>query len=522
MTSQLQQVALTYLTRRWLWLVAGIAGVGFGPLAALSFFGPSSRRLDGSEALAVVGVATALVAFVVATQAKWQFCNPRARLLPGFSSPHIATLLALVVAGCGLYPLTLVLAGHWSLLGVPACSITLAASIIWGLHRPHWIAFVTGMASFLSLITPVGIDFWIKADHARLYAPAHLAILVAGWGAIAYWIHRLKVVREEDADYAIPIQAQQGAATRIERTQASRALGQQLARGSRQARVSDRWHDRLANMHATTIAGRKRLLRYGFTPSPLWINALWLPASFFSMMLLVTQFGVTKNADPATNLQTIWMMVLMPALMAGGMLPLRRPRMAQEFLLPMRRADYLNGILATIAINALILWFTSLAALLGMIAVIMPDRMFLGFVAAVTALSTGVHVYAFGVLCSIARMTSGGARLAASMIVVIPAMVALMLSTHNLPRPAVSPAQIEQRVQEEYHTTYEKYEKSEAVFSPEVKAAALNDRRESIRQRLVGPTPQAYVPWLLAGVLTIAGLAAFLDGRKRWLNLELG
>jgi hypothetical protein len=272
-------------------------------------------------------------------------------------------------------------------------------------------------------------------------------------------------------------------------------------------------------MHATTIAARKRLLRYGFTPTPLWINALWLPASFFAMMLLVTQFGITKNADPATNLQTIWMMVLMPALMAGGMLPLRRPRMAQELLFPLGRADYLNGIFATIAFNALILWFTSLAALLGLIAVVMPDRIFFGFVAAVTALSTGVHVYAFGVLYSIARKTSGAARLAASMVVVIPAMFALMLSTHNLPRPVVSQAQIEERVQEEFHATYAK---SASDYSPETKAHLMSNLRESMQRQFGGPPPQAYVPWLFAGVLTVAGLAAFLDGRKRWLNLELG
>jgi hypothetical protein len=518
MTSQLQQVALTYITRRGLWLVAGIAFLGFGPMVAFTF-APNLQRGDASKAIPIVGIAAALVAFVVATQAKWQFCNPRARLYPGFSSPHIAPLLALVVVGCGFYPLALVRALHWSLLGVPACSITLAASITWGLHRPHWLTVVTGMATFLSLITPVGIDFWVEAGHARLYAPAHLAILVVGWGAIAYWIHRLKVVREEDADYAIPIQAQQGASTRMERTQASRALGQQFARGTRGARVSDRWHDRLANIHATTIAARKRLLRYGFTPTPLWINAIWVPASFFAMMLLISKFGIGKNADPATSLQTIWMMVLMPSLMAGGMLPLRRPRMAQELLLPMRRVDYLNGILAAVATNALILCFASVAALLGMIAVIVPDRIFFAFVAAVIALSAGVHVYAFGILSSIARNTSGVARLAASMIVVLPAMFALMLSTHNLPRSGVSPAQIEQRVQEEFHTIYAK---SAADDSPETKAHLMSSLRESMQRQLGGPPPQAYVPWVLAGVLTVAGLAAFLDGRKRWLNLELG
>jgi hypothetical protein len=154
-----------------------------------------------------------------------------------------------------------------------------------------------------------------------------------------------------------------------------------------------------------------------------------------------------------------------------------------------------------------------------MIAVIMPDRMFLGFVAAVTVLSTGVHVYAFGVLYSIARKTSGGARLAASMIVVLPAMFALMLSAHNLPRPVVSPVQIEQRVQEEFDTIYAK---SAADYSPETKALLISNLRERMQRQFGGPPPQAYVPWLLASVLTVAGLAAFLDGRKRWLNLELG
>jgi hypothetical protein len=209
----------------------------------------------------------------------------------------------------------------------------------------------------------------------------------------------------------------------------------------------------------------------------------------------------------------------MPALMAGGMLPLRRPRMAQELLFPMRRADYLNGLLATTATNALILWFTSLAALLGMIAVIMPDRMFLGFVAAVTALSTGVHVYAFGVLSSIARKTSGGMRLVASMIVVLPAMVALMLSTHNLTRPTLSPADRERLVQQQFADIYSDVDPN---IDPKSRDSLIASVRRNVERRLNGPPPRTYVPWLLAAVLTVAGLAAFLDGRKRWLNLELG
>jgi hypothetical protein len=57
---------------------------------------------------------------------------------------------------------------------------------------------------------------------------------------------------------------------------------------------------------------------------------------------------------------------------------------------------------------------------------------------------------------------------------------------------------------------------------PEMKQKVLELAREIVSHRIDGPSGNPYVPWACAGVLTIAGVAAFLDARKRWLTLELG
>ena len=146
------------------------------------------------------------------------------------------------------------------------------------------------------------------------------------------------------------------------------------------------------------------------------------------------------------------------------------------------------------------------------------SRFFAAYLAAITALSLGVQIYAFGAFVGIARKNSGSVRLVGAFIVAIPAMIALAIGAHNLPRPIVTAAERERLVSEQYAETYSN---TDAHITQDVRDQLLQSVRENFARR-GGPPSYPYVTWVLAGVLTAAGLATFLHGRRRWLELDLG
>ena len=139
-------------------------------------------------------------------------------------------------------------------------------------------------------------------------------------------------------------------------------------------------------------------------------------------------------------------------------------------------------------------------------------------VVALTALSISVQIYAFGVLVNVARKDSGAVRIAASVVVVLPAMIALMTSLPNLPRPAPSAAERERLVQLQYA---EIYGNTDANIDHQTRERLVASVRRNVGRQLDRPG-RSSVPWIAAATLTTIGIVALLDSRKRWLNLELG
>jgi hypothetical protein len=164
---------------------------------------------------------------------------------------------------------------------------------------------------------------------------------------------------------------------------------------------------------------------------------------------------------------------------------------------------------------------TTQAAIVAYVALFMPEHFFPGFLAVITALSLGWHICMFGVQTSIARKNSSMFHLVAFMVILFPAATPVFIGLQHLPRPVVTAAereQLEERVQREAET----YSKTEAFRQPEKKQQLLAGIRNRLNPGLAAPPAKAYVAWSCAALLTAAGLAAFLDARKRWLKLELG
>lgn len=521
MTVQLQQVAQTYLTRRSLWVVGAFAVISFGISLTFSLLEPN----DPIGALPIMGVAAAGIGYALGIHAKSQFGNPRARLMPGFKRPHIAMLAAILIAWCGVCPLVVALAARWSPLGALAFSIAGTAAGIWAMHRRHAITISLAFLIFLSFATRPTINFWVRSASTPAVAAARLAILVIAWASIAYWFHRLRVLGEEDVDYLRPTLTQNGSRAPLAGQQASCASGRIIVPGSWQSRLADYFHNPASYVPATTIAARQRLLDHDLLARPPWIRAASIAAIGLGILavnsLIGMSFSVGAGLDLRDNVPMLGVMIFMTSAMGNGQLAARRPRMSQELMLPLRRQDYFQGLFASSAQYAFMIWIATQAAIVAYVALFMPAYFFPSFLAAITALSLGFHLCMFGVQTSIARKNSSMFHLVAFMIILFPAATPVFIGFTHLPRPIVTAAereQLEQRVQREAET----YSKTDAFRQREIKQQVLDGIRNRLNPRLAAPPANSYVPWTCAAVLTAAGLAAFLDARKRWLRLELG
>jgi hypothetical protein len=417
MIHQLPQVLLTYATRRSLWLVLAFGLLCVGPSAALAIVPDHAPGERAPFMMFSIGFATGVVGWILVTQAKWQFCDQRARLLPGFAGPHVAVLLAIAVVGLGLYPWALGAMGG-APLGIVACAIGIGSCFIWSTHGSHWLLGALAIVQYFSLMFHQGREFWTSTR----FAPLHAAILVAGWIALVAWLRRLTAMREEDDDFLVPMQAQQGSATRMERSHSGRVVARALVRSAWQRLLSDWWHDRLANIRATTVRGRQWLLRYGFTPTPMEFPAIMMGAMFFIMFYMMSRSGMfsAKGAGvPSYNI-----MMIMPAMATGGMLAMRRARMSQELLLPLTRRQYIDGVLAAAARSALTGWIPVHGALIALLLATTSALVDAPFVATLTALSLGVQIFTFAVMARSAQNPSGGSRMVMTFASIFPPMIA--------------------------------------------------------------------------------------------------
>lgn len=429
----------------------------------------SGDNLNGLVAMQLIGFPVGGCVFLLNTQAKWQFCNPRARLLPGYAGSHLVMLAFILIAFVGILPLV---AGQLGVnpLGAMACAVTLAAPFLWASHANWPLANMAAIALFFSLYNHSVAAFWLSPDGAARWFPLHLALLAAGWIAVVAWLWRLTRLREDAPDYGLPLDALVGSATRIERTQASRAAMLQLLRSPPTRWLCDRWHNRLVGIRAGVPDARRRLLRYGFGATPVAAAALWMSLIFFATLWIMSQTEVFQRGDaPAAVLPALNIMMIMPAMTAFGMLAMRRPRMPQELLLPLTRTQYIDGLLVALGRSVGIAWITVHASLLALLAVIAPGLLTWQFVGALTALSLSSQLYAFGVVTRVTQIPQGGKRLVMLMVGLIPAMVAMAVSLGVLPDGATG----------------------------------------------------LIVAWAAVAALTAAGAVVILYSRRRWLELEL-
>jgi hypothetical protein len=423
-------------------------------------------------------------------------------------------LLVATIVGVGAYPVFVAMADSWNPLGTAACAAGLCATLLWTMHAQNKIALLLAAVQFLSLTSGEGLGFWVQMDNAERFAPAHVAILAAGWLALGAWLRRLPNLREEDPDYVIPIHVQHGPATRVERAQVARASARFFPGGQMNLAWSDRWHDRLANVRAATPTARQRLLRYGFAAVPMSIMAIVMALTFFVTFYAISQWSSLGGRRGRSIDGSLAMMMLMPAIMSSGTFAMRRPRLAQELCLPLTRKQLFNGLFAVAGTTSLIAGATSLLAAIGLYAVTNGERLMPRFVVGLIALSVGAQLYAFGVTTWAARKGTGGVRNLAMVLPLLPVFSLVPIAIEWLPHPAPPPNPEIAALQGILAVDGQE---PAARARLESRVAELErDHASKIRPDRSGRT------FAVSVGLGVVGLLIIWDSRRRWLRLELG
>jgi hypothetical protein len=510
MPNQLSAVLSTYATRRSVQIL-GALGVAYCVLVFFAALADSRQGASVDEGvLGMLTFPTFAFAYLIASQARWQFADPRARLVPHFAANHVAVLAGLAILSLGLAPALLGWAAGASVLGSAAASIAIGASLIWLIQGKNAQALLFGFGTFAIMLRP-GILFWLTPETASSNWPYRLALCVAGWAAFGGWLVRLANLREEQADYPQPIFIPTGFATRLERMQASRGAARLYPNDTSVStpwELGDKWRDSLPYTRGTTIPERRQLLQFGFAASPSLIQAILITSLFASMFYGVHYFLLPGKAAWPTILPSLGMITLYPSLNVLGVLATRRPRIAQELLLPLTRRDYVDGLLIAGARRTATMAICSTLAGLGLLAVASPQQVSVQFVFLYAFLAFAIQLWAFGAYAYTAQRSSGLRVLIIVGLVVPIAMAAFwgLRSAADGPVPMIPRPDFASR----------------PTLPPEALARleALHQKQTAEIREQQRARPERSLA--IATAIGLGGAALIAHSRRRWMQAEFG
>ncbi|BBO36406.1 hypothetical protein [Lacipirellula parvula] len=510
MPNQIPAVLSTYVTRRSVQLLLAL-GVTYCVLIFFAALADSRHGIHDEEGvLGLLTFPTLAFAYLIASQARWQFADSRARLVPHFAANHLAVLAGLALLTLGLAPALLGWAAGASTLGAAAVSIAIGSAVIWLIQGKAAQALLFGFGTFALMLRP-GISFWLASETATLNWPYQLALCVAGWAVFGGWLARLTKLREEHDDYSQPIYLPAGSATRMERMQASRGAARLYPNGtsiSPSWQLGDKWRDRLAGIRATSVAARQQLLRYGASQSPAWHTAAGISTAY-AVLICLTPVFCSIGIPPAPSFYYFGV-IPMSALIAPGMLILRRSKMPQELLLPLTRRAYIDGLYTAMARSAVVTWTIVHLLLLATVSLMTPRTMSVAFALALTALSFSAYLYAFGVFAWLAQTQSATRRLLLMLVLGAPVAGILnagvdAITVKSLPPPL--PATITASLAQPSST--EDLARAERIVSRHEEQVRRSSRTKPL------------MAWSIAASLSVIGAICTVVSRRRWMNLEL-
>lgn len=422
MLLQIRHVLGTYLGHR-IAMTAMLLAIAFIILPNL-FGALHSTHSSPAGALAmttILGMPLFFLMPFLVGHVKTQFCHSRARLMPNFNPPHVATVAGILLVLLVLFPWILAACSGFPATGLIAVAFAIAAPAVWGIHLSSWIWMVLSLGSFYSLLTNWGSHWWV-IDAAQ-HQLEHAAIIAIGCGLIVAWMARLTYLYEELPDYQRTMQWNSPRRSGGEVAEQRRIIAQHVGRSRFTMWASDFWLSTIGSYHGNDRFRIARLLRFGFNAQPIELTAFFMAVWFLAISLFLTEVSAMRTGGAGSLWFLVQMSIIMPGVWAGQTLIGRQPRMAMELTRPLGRQQYFDSLLIATAWNTAIGWLmfnTALAiAALRVIEIGVTTAMIGMFI----LLSSSIVVSAYGIAVRTAVWKSIVARLAA----LLMGSIALML-----------------------------------------------------------------------------------------------
>lgn len=392
---QIRQVGITYVTHRWAMLIAlGVAAI-MVPSLMLVMSGKSAT--DRAPAmLFLIGFPMLFGMMFLVMHVKTQFAHSRARLVPGFSWPHLIVLGGVLLGLTVFYPLLLASAGRFAPAGLLALSLAVAAPYAWGAHTNSVAWILVAVAVFFSLMAEWSVRWWII--DAPSHRPAHLLIIACGMALLTAWLRRLSRLREEMDDYQTTTSWRGSRKAGTEAPEQRRLAAAFVNRHPFFSWISDSRLARLGGYHDHRRMRFARLFRYGFGPVPTELSTLFILAIMMTPAILFTQLGyASRTPGIGALLLPVQFAIIMPGMAVAGDLARRRPRLAGELLFPLSRSEWVDGLLAASSWNALVSWLILNAGLVCVAWPILGNRVAPTLVVMFLLLSAAIALVLFGI-----------------------------------------------------------------------------------------------------------------------------
>ena len=409
MLTQIKQVANTYLTQRMLWLGALFIVLMTLPNLA-TLFGSQRKASGGSQMLFLVGMPLFFVVPFLVGHAKFQLAHSRARLIPNFFPSHVVVLGAILFLILVAYPATVAVAGGNEPLGILALILGMGSTFLWGNHLNRLMPMLIGLGAFYSLMTPWGHNWWIS--EAGQHRGAHATIAIGGLGLVIAWLWRICHLREEDDDYHNAFAAVLARRSGSEAVEERRIVAWQIGRNQLTSRIGDWWHSRIGGYYGGSPAGRARVLRYGFSPIPVEVQALFFAFMIVSIGLFFSQLSFLTNKGNVLGslFFPLQFAIIIPGYIGGELMARRHARIASEMLLPASRTQLIDSLFAVSAGNSAKVWLITNAAF-GVVVLLSQTDVPLRAVGIFTLLSAAISFLTFGLSMRTAVWTSMFKRL---------------------------------------------------------------------------------------------------------------
>ncbi len=409
MIERLAYALNVYLSKRWAVPTIALAALVWGVIVF---------AMSRSPEVAPIMICTAMgmpimgIAFWVTSVAKWQFVNPRARLLPGFTAPHLVIIAGWFTLGIGFVSLTIGLALNGiNPLAALAYGSTCGALFVWAIHTAKPLLTLFSMAIYFSPAAGFAQPFWIGSSPTLTLV--RLAVILTGTAGIALWMWRLATLTEESQAYVIPTQAQAGKASRMEKSEARRNVATQLSRAKLAGWIVDRWAESLIGRRARTAAERTALLPYGHAGAPAWIRCLWLMTIMVVVVIVNILVAGTSSMTSTIRIAapTALIFTFMGPAISTQLLAMRRARMQTELLWPMTRRQYIDGLFRIVAVEAMEVWIVTMGLLGASVAALIPELLRADYVVGLGVATLVSLVVAFGLSTLVALIESGTKRM---------------------------------------------------------------------------------------------------------------